>query len=367
MSENVVPDAEWQAYCDAGRERARRLGNRGPMRFDADGRLKQDILDAYFETGFYVFEGVLGAAEVAELRAEFDQVLDNAPLTPDGTVDRHGRQVRFPGYYTLATEDAPEPPGHVGMVSHPLMMMDSALRAYAHPDILKMVASINGEDFVPFHEAVFHKATGRGAPTPWHQDGRTHWREDGTPLLGLDGRGKSHGFNLSVSWSHCTADNCLWVLPGSHRRWLLNDGGEFPPITERLEDAVPMLLAPGDCGAVNRSSLHGSYPNQSAERRVTMVLGYHNRASVIGTETTNNHAFKCPTLERRKPIHYSADYVLRRTRMIPLAIDARRQHYPDEAPFHYEGDYIGEATWNAATRAEIRQEGDEYWQRDITL
>lgn len=367
MSDSTVQDPAWQDYCEAGRERAMRLGNRGAMRFDADGRLAQDILDAYFETGFYVFEGVLDEAEVAELRAEFDAVLDNAPLTPEGVVDQHGRAVKFPGYYTLSKNTSLTPPAHVGMVSHPLMIMDSALRAYAHPDILKMVASINGPDFVPFHEAVFHKAAGRGVPTPWHQDGRTHWREDGTPLLGLDGVGKSHGFNLSVSWSHCTPDNCLWVLPGSHRRWMLTDGGEFPPITEQLEDAVPMLLEPGDCGAVNRSSLHGSYPNQSAERRVTMVLGYHNRDSAIGAETTNVHAFKCPSLDRVKPIKYSEDYVLRRTRMIPLAIDARRQRHPNEAPFEYEGTYIGDASWNEGARAEISREGDEYWQRDITL
>ncbi len=367
MTDNATQDTAWQAYCEAGCERAMGLGNRGPMRFDANGRLEQDILDAYFRTGFYVFEGVLAEEEVAQLRAEFDQVLDNAPLTPDGDVDQHGRRVNFPGYYTLSTKPSKAPPAHVGMVSHPLLMMDSALNVYAHPDILRMVASINGPDFVPFHEAVFHKAAGHGAPTPWHQDGRTHWREDGSPLLGLDGRGKSHGFNMSVSWSHCTPDNCLWVMPGSHRRWLLTDDGEFPPITERLEGAVPMLLEPGDCGVVNRSSLHGSYPNQSAERRVTMVLGYHNRASAIGAETTNVHAFKCPAPDRVKSIKYSEDYVLRRTRMIPLAIDARRQRYPDETPFDYQGDYIGDPAWNEQVRAEVGREGDEYWQRDITL
>jgi len=59
--------------------------------------------------------------------------------------------------------------------------------------------------------------------------------------------------------------------------------------------------------------------------------------------------------------------VLRRARMIPLAIDARRQKYPDEVPYVYEGRYIGEGIWNEQAREEISQEGDEYWQRDITL
>ena len=45
-----------------------------------------------------------------------------------------------------------------------------------------MVASVNGEDFVPFHESVFHKGAGNGLPTAWHQDGRTHWTEEGEAL-----------------------------------------------------------------------------------------------------------------------------------------------------------------------------------------
>ena len=360
-----------KAYREAGRMRAMQLGNRGPMRFDENGRLAQDILDAYNRCGFYVFTGVLSAEEVAELATEFDQVLENAPVTKGSSIDKHGRSVKFPGYYSLSSTDSEDSsnesntPGVVGLVAHPLMIMDSALRAYGHPQILQMVASINGADFIPFHESVFHKGAGVGAPTPWHQDGRTHWTADGDSLEQPDGSGKTHGFNLSVSWTHGTPENCLWVVPGSHRRWRLANDGKFPPVAEPLADAVPMMLASGDCGMVNRSSLHGSFPNRSSERRITMVLGFHKRGSAIGTETTNVHAFKLPG--KVKSIKYTEDYVLRRARMIPLAIDARRQKYPDEVPYVYEGKYIGEGIWNEQAREEISQEGDEYWQRDITL
>ena len=241
-------ETAWEAYRRDGCERAARLGNRGPMRFDEDGRLAQDILDAYRRTGFYVFTGVLSPKEVRELAFEFDQVLGNAPLRNDGEVDGHGRPSRFSSYYTVeppessdAEEDseAVDAPGIVRMVSHPLMIMDSALRAYAHPDILKMAASVNGPDFVPFHESVFHKATRQGAPTRWHQDGRTHWTEDGTSLEQPDGSGKTHGFNLSVSWCHCTPENGLWVVPGSHRRWRLANGGEFSPDHRTIAGSGP--------------------------------------------------------------------------------------------------------------------------------
>ena len=173
-------------------------------------------------------------------------------------------------------------------------MMDSALRVYGHPSIMKMAEAVNGPDFVPFHESIFHKGAGEGPPTPWHQDGRTHWVDNGEALLQPDGSGHSHGFNLNVSWSTCTPENGLWVVPGSQRQWRLADGGSFPKPTEVLPDAVPVMMEPGDCAMVSRSSLHGSYHNHSSERRVTMVLGFHKRSSAVGAKTTNVHAFRLP-------------------------------------------------------------------------
>ncbi len=365
---------EWDEFCEDGRRRALELGNRGPMRWDNEGRLAADIVDAYRRNGFYVFTGVLSPDEAALLEAEFDQILDNAPAEKDGDVDRHGRPVRYAGYYSMSTAKlfgkSGESAGErlvVGLISHPLLMMDSTLRVYAHPDILRMVEAVNGPDFIPFHESIFHKGAGEGPPTPWHQDGRTHWTADGESLAQLDGSGETHGFNLNVSWSQCTPQNALWVVPASNRQWLLANGGSFPKATQVLPEAVPVLMGPGDCALIDRSSLHGSYRNHSPERRVTMVLGYHKRSSAIGVSTTNVHAFKLPGGDNIKKVTYSEDYVLRRARMIPLAIDARRQFYPDETPYTYRGAYIGNAEWNEQTRAEIAAPGDEYWQRDITL
>lgn len=118
---------------------------------------------------------------------------------------------------------------------------------------------------------------------------------------------------------------------------------------------------------VNRSSLHGSFRNDSTERRVTMVLGFHKRSSAIGATTTNVHSFRIPGGGNSMHITYDDDYVKRRARMIPLAIDARRQRWPEEEPYRYQGSWIGSAEWNDATREEIGREGDEYWRRDITL
>ena len=355
-----------EAYASKGCERAMQLGNRGPVRLDKHGRLAKQILAAYHQSGFYVFTGVLSATEVGELAGEFDQLLDNAPTGTGTDVDQHGRPSRFAGYYRFVEGEAgADAPAKVTRLSHPLMLMDSALRVYGHRKILKVAEGVHGEDFVPFHETIFHKPANDGPPTSWHQDGRTHWGSEGESLEGPDGSGPSHGFNLAVAWSNCIAENCLWVVPGSHRQWRLAGGGQFPPITERIIDAVPML-APGDCGMVNRSALHGAYPNRSAVARTNMVMGFHKRSSVIGAEVINVHAFKVAGMQS-KTIKYDEEYVLRRARMIPLAIDARRQYYPDEVQYEYKGSYTGSGVWDEQARAEISQEGDEYWQRDITL
>ena len=51
---------DMETYLRGGEERARSLSNRGPIRYDTDGNVHPDILEAYWHHGFYVFEGSLG-------------------------------------------------------------------------------------------------------------------------------------------------------------------------------------------------------------------------------------------------------------------------------------------------------------------
>ena len=51
--------AQMADYLDAGRDRALALGNRGPLRLTDEGALHPDILTAYREHGFYVFERLI--------------------------------------------------------------------------------------------------------------------------------------------------------------------------------------------------------------------------------------------------------------------------------------------------------------------
>ena len=84
-------EAAMRAYLREGEERAMALGNRGPIRFDADGSLHPGILDAFSRCGFYVFEGVLGADELADVEADLHDVLERLPVEKGSPVDARGR------------------------------------------------------------------------------------------------------------------------------------------------------------------------------------------------------------------------------------------------------------------------------------
>ena len=79
MAADYGPEqAAMEAYLRAGERRAMALGNRGPIRFAADGQVHPDILDAYWRCGFYVFEGVLKPDELADIERDGNDVLDLA-------------------------------------------------------------------------------------------------------------------------------------------------------------------------------------------------------------------------------------------------------------------------------------------------
>ena len=74
-------------YVAEGIERAKALGNRGPLKLDSNGKLTPDILAAYDRTGFYIFEGAIKQDEIDLLRADMEWLLDRAPVDNGAEVD----------------------------------------------------------------------------------------------------------------------------------------------------------------------------------------------------------------------------------------------------------------------------------------
>lgn len=362
-------EAAMVRYREDGERRAAALRNRGPIRFDARGKLDPAIVEAYSRCGFYIFEGVLKQAELDDIERDVAEMLANAPVTRGALLDRQGRPAlgadnkaptiswvrplsdplggtkfangRHPAKMFEPAAPAEAPEHVVQLILGSLQFSDACLRVYGHPQLLAVAAAINGDDFAPFNEAVWIKQARLGGSVAWHQDGWTHWDspqfDDGT-----------HGFNFMAQLYGCNAVNGLWVVPGSHRpgkadiKALVDAAG-----SDRLPDAVPLICAPGDVAICNRQAIHGSFANTSDDVRVTINFGFHRRASVLGVESGGVH----------NPVAVYDDARIReRSRVIAYAIDARAQRFPDETPFRYAplADVQAQYRWTPETRASIK-------------
>jgi len=126
-----------------------------------------------------------------------------------------------------------------------------------------------------------------------------------------------------------TAVNGVWIVPGTHK------GGRVDIVkliketgSERLADAVPIICNPGDV-VIRRSSVLN-----------VMGAGIHADAAV-----------------------FDAAFIKERSRLIGLAIDARRQRFPDETPYDYEP-FKGETyIWDAAAQASLK----DYNLKDLSI
>lgn len=342
-------EAAMVRYRQEGTARALALENRGPIQLDERGRLDAGILDSYRRHGFYIFEGVFDQAELEEIERDVADMLDRAPVSKDAPLDRHGRPAlgadrearsvswvkplsdplggtdaahgRHPAKMNEPPLPAGAPENVVQLFSGSLQFSDACLRVYGHPGLLAVAATINGEDFTPFNEVVWVKQPGLGGSVAWHQDGWTHWED---PELDDD----THGFNFMVQLYGCNATNGLWVVPGSHRIGKADIKGMVDAEgSDRLRDAIPVICGPGDVAITNRQAIHGSFANTSSDVRVTINFGFHRRRSVLDVESGGVH----------NPISvYDEAYIEERSKVVPYAIDARAQRYPDEERFVYQ-------------------------------
>ena len=370
--------AAMRDYLMAGHDAALALDNRGPIEFDASGKLAQHILDAYSKYGFYVFTGVLTEEECEDIEADMVALKASFPIAPDSTVDAEGRpalgsdsltphlvwskplgdplggtqlangrhQVKM--FEPKATADTPMASPFILLGS--LRFSDACLRTYAHPQLLRVAEAINGEDFAPFNEALFIKEPGIGAAVSWHQDGVTHWDSP-------DFDENIHGFNFMAQLYGSTAVNGVWILPGSHKLGKIDIKDLVSSSkSERIEGAVPLVCDRGDVVICNRQALHGSFPNSGFEPRLTVNFGFHKRSSVLGVKGGGIHS---------DAQVFDDEIIARRSRVLGYAIAARKERFPEETAYEYKPftEQSLSFVWDDAARADIH----DYNRDDLSI
>ena len=370
--------AAMRDYLVAGQDAALALDNRGPIEFDASGKLAQHIQDAYSTYGFYVFTGVLTEEECEDIEADMVALKASFPVAPDSTVDAEGRPALGSDSLTphlVWSKPLGDPLGGTQLANgrHQIKMFepeaaadtplaspfillgslrfsDACLRTYGHPELLRVAEAINGEDFAPFNEALFIKEPGIGAAVSWHQDGVTHWDSP-------DFDENIHGFNFMTQLYGSTAVNGVWVLPGSHKMGKIDIADLVSSSqSERIEGAVPLVCDRGDVVICNRQALHGSFPNSGFEPRLTVNFGFHKRSSVLGVKGGGIHS---------DAQVFDDEIIARRSRVLGYAIAARKERFPEETAYEYKPftDRSLSFVWDDAARADIH----DYNRDDLSI
>ena len=342
--------ANMKDYLETGKALAISLNNRGPVRRAANGKLHSDILNSFKKYGFYIFENVVDKEELNDIRADTANMIERAPQKPGSILDSRGRPAlgrefarepytfikplsdpwggtdllngRHPSKMVEPTPEDNAPEHVVHLMYGMCEAMPAALRLYGHPDLLMIAESINGEDFVPYNDAIFVKQPGLGGSVAWHQDGVTHWESE-------DWDEGIHGFNFQVQLYETTPANSLWVIPGSHKDGKADIKGmiEENSGSIQLPGAVPLICAPGDVTIVNRQMVHGSFANTSPNIRISITFGFHRRKSVLGQKAALGMNGTNAVYDEKR--------IFERAAVIQVAIDARKQKYRDEQSFDY--------------------------------
>ena len=143
-----------------------------------------------------------------------------------------------------------------------------------HPKVLDAVEGIIGPNILCWSSNFFLKNPGDGKRVSWHQD-VTYWGVEPTDIV-----------TAWVALSPSTPEaGCMRVVPGSHHQDiaehvdtfsednLLSRGQEIA-VEVKDEDAVDIVLAPGEMSLHHTKIFHGSESNRSGDRRIGFVARY---------------------------------------------------------------------------------------------
>lgn len=180
-----------------------------------------------------------------------------------------------------------------------LLAFEPGFLEYArNPDLLDMVCQLIGDDIALWNSSFFAKPAKQGRKTPWHQDGQ-YWpiRPIATcsVWLALDAATRENG--------------CLRFIPGSHRARTVaeHNVNDDPNLSLPLElaedlfdeeDAVDVILEPGQISLHDVFLYHGSEANTSALPRRGMTLRYMPTSSVYRRDLARSTTGRLAMSER---------------------------------------------------------------------
>ena len=218
--------------------------------------LSQAQIEQFREDGVLVVEGLLNEEEVGVLRERAEWV---ARGEASHIRDQH---MQVEPAVAAGEAEAVSPAGSLRKLMH-LAFVDEVFEAHArNPGILDCIEGLLGPDIKLYQDQLFMKPARIGSRQPYHQD---------QPL----GFHIEPASELVACWAALDDANvgngCLWVVPGTHTRGVLDNREraeiEALSLAGRLPRERPVELKPGDCSFHHGHVLHSSRANVSGRRR----------------------------------------------------------------------------------------------------
>lgn len=199
--------------------------------------LSREDITHFQEQGFIYPLTLCSPEEMAEIRPKMEQVLEVDP--PFGQLRVQSRHLDSRAVYDLC----------------------------AHPAIVARMAEIYGPDLVLWRSNFFVKYPGDPA-IPWHQD-RNYWPIE--PPVNI---------TAWIAIDEAVIENsCMQFIPGSHRQVVPHIPAEGMVFNEMADpdyidtdQAVPIILKPGEFVLFNERLVHYSAPNTSDRRRMGLAV-----------------------------------------------------------------------------------------------
>ena len=216
-------------------------------------------VDFYQEHGYLMIPDALSPTEVAELRANVDEIVAGAAKVTNHT-----------DVYDLEDGHSPSNP-KVRRIKTPHKHFDYFKRLIRHPGIISTLSCLLGPNIRLHGSKLNMKSAGFGAPVEWHQDWAFYPHSNDDVLA------------TGILLDDCSEENGpLLVIPGSQRGPLYDhhsDGVFCGAITGELNQIEFSKAAPltGKAGAMSihhARSLHGSAQNRSSKGRRLLLFEF---------------------------------------------------------------------------------------------
>ena len=206
-------------------------------------------------------------------------------LTSTEALQYHDKGIHFPVTAFSATEAATLLQGFEAMEQRdggrlsartnkkPHLLVPWIADLIRNPKILDAVEDVLGPDILCWSSQFFAKDAHDPGYVSWHQDS-TYW-----------GLSTAEVVTVWLAFTPSTTQSgCLRVVPGSHKKQvehrdtynqtnMLSRGQEIA-VDVRDEDAVDVVLQPGQFSMHNVMLFHGSEPNRADHRRIGYAIRY---------------------------------------------------------------------------------------------